>query len=99
MIAERHSAAMGAGMTNRLDDLLLRLFRQGLRAPDAESGLAELAGDGGDTEDWRQAVREATAARLIHDPVRLPPGALQCHWHLELTATGVDAARRLRRED
>jgi hypothetical protein len=32
---------------------------------------------------------------LIHEPVRLPEGALQCHWHLELTPKGVEAARAL----
>jgi hypothetical protein len=30
---------------------------------------------------------------LIREPVRLPEGALQCHWHLELTPKGVAAAR------
>jgi hypothetical protein len=34
-------------------------------------------------------------AGLIREPVRLPEGALQCHWHLELTPQGVEAARRL----
>jgi len=32
---------------------------------------------------------------LIREPIRLPEGALQCHWHLELTPTGVEAARKL----
>ena len=27
----------------------------------------------------------------------MPEGALQCHWHLELTAEGVAAARKLLR--
>jgi hypothetical protein len=33
-------------------------------------------------------VRDAVAAGLCPDPVRLPPGALQCHWHLELSRKG-----------
>jgi hypothetical protein len=40
-------------------------------------------------------VADALAAEYIHDPVRLPAGALHCHWHLELTPNGVEAARRL----
>ena len=32
---------------------------------------------------------------LIREPVRLPAGALQCHWRLELTPDGVAAARAL----
>jgi hypothetical protein len=35
-----------------------------------------------------QMVRDAVAAGLCPDPVRLPPGALQCHWRLELTPRG-----------
>jgi hypothetical protein len=33
-------------------------------------------------------VQDAVAAGLCPDPVRLPPGALQCHWHLELSRKG-----------
>jgi hypothetical protein len=33
--------------------------------------------------------------RLIQEPIRLPEGALQCHWHLELTPKGVQVARAL----
>jgi hypothetical protein len=41
------------------------------------------------------AVAAALRERLIREPVRLPEGALQCHWHLELTPKGVEAARLL----
>lgn len=40
------------------------------------------------------AVQQLVAAGLAYDPVRLPPGALQCHWLLELTPSGQQAARR-----
>jgi hypothetical protein len=40
------------------------------------------------------AVQDAVAAGLAHEPVRLPPGALQCHWHLELSPRGQEAALR-----
>lgn len=79
--------------------LLLVIFRQRITAPDSDAGLAHLAAStdhGASVEEWRTAVADALAAGYIHDPVRLLEGALQCHWHLELTPNGVEAARRLR---
>jgi hypothetical protein len=81
-----------------LGTLLLVIFRQRITAPDSDAGLAHLAASaGGDPleEDWRAAVADALAAGYVHDPVRLPAGALQCHWHLELTPKGVETALRL----
>jgi hypothetical protein len=78
--------------------LLLAIFRQRITAPDNEAGLAHLAASvdrKASVDEWRSAVADALAVRYIHDPVRLPAGALQCHWHLELTPNGVEAARRL----
>ena len=40
------------------------------------------------------AVQEVVASGLAYEPVRLPPGALQCHWHLELSPRGQEAALR-----
>ena len=81
-------------------ETLLRLaFRHRITAPDAEAGIDQLSSraDGTATpEAWRAAVADALTAGYIHDPVRLPAGALQCPWHLELTPAGVEAARRLR---
>jgi hypothetical protein len=82
-----------------LADAVLRLaFRHRITGPDADSGIAELAGLAGQAvsqNDWRAAVAQLLTAGYIHDPVRLPEGALQCHWHLELTPKGVAAARKL----
>lgn len=80
------------------EQLLLIVFRHRIREPDLETGisrLAETAGGSVTPDEWRAAVAQAVAAGTVHDPVRLPPGALQCHWHLELTAAGVAAARAL----
>ncbi|HEX5326646.1 MAG TPA: hypothetical protein VFW75_08265, partial [Acetobacteraceae bacterium] len=44
---------------------------------------------------FRDAVDACLREGLIREPIRLPEGALQCHWHLELTAAGAAAARRL----
>lgn len=82
-----------------LDRLLLLVFRRRLIAPDQEAGLALLAGSGDEAADadaWRAALADALAAGYVHDPVRLPAGALQCHWHLELTPAGVARARQVR---
>lgn len=81
-----------------LGSLLLVIFRQRITAPDSDAGMAHLAASterNATVDEWRSAVAEALAAGYVHDPVRLPAGALQCHWHLELTPQGVEAARRL----
>jgi hypothetical protein len=80
-----------------LGALLRIIFHRSITAPDSDTGLADLAA-GADraagVDDWRTAVAEALAAGYVHDPVRLPAGALQCHWHLELTPKGVETTRR-----
>jgi hypothetical protein len=80
-------------------ETLLRVaFRHPIREDDADSGISRLAAIAGGAltaDEWRAVVAEAVAAGTLHDPVRLPAGALQCHWHLELTPAGVAAARRL----
>ena len=80
--------------------LLWAVFRHRIQEPDSESGLDRLTEVVGDAtrDDMRLAVADAVAAGYIHDPVRLPAGALQCHWHLELTPRGVEAVQRLRAE-
>ena len=86
-------------MTDRdLRDALLRLvFQRPIIADTMEEGLdllirrlnrdmprAEIAA----------AVQDAVTSGLAYEPVRLPPGALQCHWHLELTPGGQAAAEQ-----
>lgn len=74
------------------------IFRQRITAPDSDSGLVQLAASSdreASVDDWRMAVADALARGYVHDPVRLPAGALQCHWHLELTPKGAETARRL----
>ena len=44
---------------------------------------------------FRAAVAACLRDGLIRDPIRLPEGALQCHWRLELTSNGVSMARAL----
>jgi hypothetical protein len=54
-----------------------------------------IAGDLHNFGMFCDAVAACLREGLIREPVRLPEGALQCHWHLELTPNGVVAARLL----
>jgi hypothetical protein len=76
--------------------LLLVAFRRQIRAPDAAAGHARVEGIVGrpiDAADFAAAIHRLVYDNLIHDPVFLPAGALQCHWRLEPTPRGVAAAR------
>jgi hypothetical protein len=78
--------------------LLLIAFHRQIRAPDAAEGHAHVEGIIGrpiDAADFAAAVRRLVHEDLIHDPVFLPPGALQCLWRLEPTPEGVAAVRAL----
>jgi hypothetical protein len=80
--------------------LLLVAFRHQIEEPDLDSGLsrvASIAGHGADPNAVHTAVAAALADRYIRDPVQLRPGALQCHWHLELTPPGVEQVLSLLR--
>lgn len=85
------------------DDLvacvLQAAFGNQLVAEDTEAGvgrLAALSNVSAPAASWHRAVAQAVADGLIHDPVRLLPGALKCHWRLELTPAGHAALMRLR---
>jgi len=76
--------------------LLATAFRHSIDEANIEAGFARFAG----LTDQRisfdafcEVVAQCQHDGLIHEPVRLPEGALQCHWHLELTPAGVAAAR------
>ncbi len=84
--------------TSLLPRLLALGLRHRLTAPDAEAAFAAFRTVGGEEPEpaaFHEAVAEALARGLIRDPVRIPEGALQCQWHLELTPAGVAAARAL----
>ena len=51
-----------------------------------------------DEADFAAAIRRLVYDDLIHDPVVLPPGALQCQWRLEPTPEGVAAVQALAQE-
>ena len=80
-------------------EVILRAAWPGaVTADNAEAGFArirELTGCTLDDAALASAVAACVAERKIREPVRLPEGALQCHWTLELTVAGVAAVRAL----
>ncbi len=80
--------------------LLTTAFRHVVNEPTIEAAHARFAALTGGAVDYAafcDAVAACLGSGLIHEPVRLTEGALQCHWHLELTPSGVAAARALLR--
>jgi hypothetical protein len=76
--------------------LLTTAFRNVINEPSIEAGFqrfSALTGDGINFDAFSDAVAACLRDGLIREPVRLPEGALQCHWHLELTPKGVAAVR------
>jgi hypothetical protein len=78
--------------------LLGTALRHLVTEPNADAGvfrLQELTGGVCSDGALHEAIAACLRKNLIHEPVRLPAGALHCHWRLELTPEGVDAARAL----
>ncbi len=77
--------------------LLTTAFRHRINEPNIEAGFERFATLTGQTLEYAafcDAVAACVREGLIREPIRLPEGALQCHWHLELTPSGVAAARQ-----
>ena len=92
------TAAKSSGMTvtENITAVLGVAFRHVINEPNIEAGydrFRALSGGALDEDAFRAAIAEALRRGLIREPIRLPEGALQCHWHLELTPAGVAAAR------
>ena len=82
--------------------VLATAFHHTINEPNIEAGfdrVRALAGEPVDYQAFCDAVAACLREGLIREPVRLPEGALQCHWHLELTPKGVEAARTFIRRD
>jgi len=84
--------------TEALRDVLLRIVGdRPVVADTMEDGLDVLLqrlGGGISRASVAAAVQDIVQDGLAYEPVRLPPGALQCHWHLELAPRGQEMARR-----
>lgn len=78
--------------------LLVTAFRHRINEPNIEAGFERviaLTGSAVTLGAFCDAVAACVRDGLIREPIRLPEGALQCHWHLELTPQGVAAARKI----
>ena len=76
--------------------VLIAAFQHVINEPNVEAGYESFRAISNSTVDFRaflDAVAACVREGLVREPVRLPEGALQCHWHLELTPKGVAAAR------
>ena len=65
--------------------------RHRIDGPDFNAGherFVTLSGMQVSAGEFQDAVASCVAVRLVFDPVRLPEGSLQCHWHLEPTEAG-----------
>lgn len=78
--------------------LLTTAYRHSINEPNAEIAYERfqtLVTQPIDYACFCDTVADLLRERLIHEPVRLPEGALQCHWRLQLTPTGANVARAL----
>jgi len=76
--------------------VLFAAWKGAVTADNAEDGfdrLRTITGSALTNAEIADAVAECLRRKLVRDPVRLPEGALQCHWTLELTQAGADALR------
>jgi hypothetical protein len=76
--------------------LLTSALRHTINEPNIEAGFERVRAIVGGSVEYQafcDAVADCLREGLIREPIRLPEGALQCHWHLELTPKGVEAAR------
>lgn len=77
--------------------LITTALKHRFNEPNVEAGFARFSASIGGSMDYGafcDAVAACLRQGLIREPIRLPEGALQCHWHLELTAAGVEATRQ-----
>lgn len=85
-----------------LDRLLpLLAFRHRILGADSAEGRARIEAIAGrplDPAEFAAAVARLLGSGLIHDPVTLPAGALQCHWRLDLTQQGFEMVQAMQRE-
>jgi len=76
--------------------LLATALTHRINEPNIEAGFERFSALTGGSIDYAafcDVIAACLRQGLIREPIRLPEGALQCHWHLELTPAGVEAAR------
>ena len=75
--------------------LLTTAFHHRIDEPNVEAAQSAIEALSGPLPGFHAALAECLAQGWIEEPVRLEDHALQCHWRLMLTSTGVAQARRL----
>jgi hypothetical protein len=83
---------------NARSQLLIAAYRHSINEPSVEIAYQQFRTQVAESVDYAsfcEAAADLLRERLIYEPVRLPEGALQCHWHLQLTPAGTSAARAL----
>ena len=83
---------------NPADLILTAAFRHVISEANIEAGyerFRRLTDDALYQASFCDAIAACLRDGFIREPVRLPEGMLQCHWHLELTPKGVEAAREI----
>ena len=78
-----------------VSQILSVAFRHSIDEPNIEAAFERIRSiTAVEYDAFRDAIDACLREGLIHDPVRIEEGALQCHWKLELTAEGVEQARK-----
>jgi hypothetical protein len=98
LISDRHSGE-SRNPERAVGQILSVAFRHSIDEPNIESAFERfqsLAGGVLDYDGFRDAIDACLREGLIHEPVRIEDGALQCHWRLQLTSKGVQQARKHR---
>jgi hypothetical protein len=78
-------------------EAIIRLaFRHSIDEPNIETAFERVQSitTALEYDSFRDAIDACLREGLIHDPVRIEEGALQCHWKLELTPKGIEQARK-----
>ena len=77
---------------------LLKLALTGdIREDEAVDGLRRVATALGEPLDVvEREIAAMVREGLLHDPIRIPPGAVKCHWRLEPTPAGAKLAASAR---
>ncbi len=82
-------------MTDPVAAILAAALRHVINEANIEAGydrFRALSADALDADGFRTGIAECLRRGLIREPIRLPEGALHCHWCLELTPAGRAAA-------
>ena len=77
------------------EDILRLALAADIREDEAVDGLRRVATTlGAPLEAVDHEIAAMVRDGLLHDPIRIPEGALKCHWRLEPTPKGAALAAK-----